>query len=147
MIQQVPGRSRGLRTCELFQSLCQHFSWARRVSSRNQRARPEVLSSNLKVIVSVAQACPTLGDPMDCSPMLLCPWGFSRQEYWSGLPCPPPGDLPNLGIEPASPVLQTDSFLSLLAYMLSHFRLFATPCTVAHQTPLSMGILQARKPS
>ena len=29
--------------------------------------------------------------------------GFSRQEYWSGLPCPPPGDLPDLGIEPASP--------------------------------------------
>ena len=27
---------------------------------------------------------------------------FSRQEYWSGLPCPPPGDLPNLGIEPTS---------------------------------------------
>ena len=33
---------------------------------------------------------------------LLCPWGLSRQEYWSGLPCPPPGDLPNPGIEPAS---------------------------------------------
>ena len=30
--------------------------------------------------------------------------GFSRQEYWSGLPCPPPGDLPDLGIEPKSPV-------------------------------------------
>ena len=29
--------------------------------------------------------------------------GFSSQEYWSGLPCPPPGDLPNSGIEPASP--------------------------------------------
>ena len=28
---------------------------------------------------------------------LLCPWGFSRQEYWSGLPRPPPGDLPNPG--------------------------------------------------
>ena len=28
--------------------------------------------------------------------------GFSRQEYWSGLPCPPPGDLPNEGIETAS---------------------------------------------
>ena len=28
--------------------------------------------------------------------------GFSRQEYWSGLPCPPPEDLPNLGIEPVS---------------------------------------------
>jgi len=38
--------------------------------------------------------------------------GFSRQEYWSGLPCPPPGDLPELGIEPASlmsPALQADS--------------------------------------
>ena len=33
----------------------------------------------------------------------LCPWGFSRQEYWSGLLCPPPGDLPNPGIEPTSP--------------------------------------------
>ena len=40
---------------------------------------------------------------------LLCPWGFSRQEYWSGLPCPPPGDLPNPGIEPRSPTLQVDS--------------------------------------
>ena len=40
---------------------------------------------------------------------LLSPWGFSRQEYWSGLPCPPPGDLPNPGIEPRSPTLQADS--------------------------------------
>ena len=31
---------------------------------------------------------------------LLCPWGFSRQEYWSGLPFPSPGNLPNPGIEP-----------------------------------------------
>ena len=35
--------------------------------------------------------------------------GFPRQEYWSGLPCPPPGDLPNLGIKPRSPALQADS--------------------------------------
>ena len=35
--------------------------------------------------------------------------GFSRQEYWSGLPCPPPGDLPDPGIEPMSPALQVDS--------------------------------------
>ena len=38
--------------------------------------------------------------------------GFSRQEYWSGLPHPPPGDLPNPGIEPRSPALQADSLLS-----------------------------------
>ena len=43
---------------------------------------------------------------------LLCPWGFSRPEYWSGLPCPPPGNLPNPGIEPRSPTLQADSLPS-----------------------------------
>jgi len=41
--------------------------------------------------------------------MLLCPWKFSREEYWSGLPCPPPGDLPNPGIKPRSSALQVDS--------------------------------------
>ena len=38
--------------------------------------------------------------------------GFSRQEHWSGLPCPPPGDLPNPRIEPTSPTLQADSLPS-----------------------------------
>jgi len=46
------------------------------------------------------------------APGLLCPWGFSRQEYWSGLPSPPPEDFPNPGIEPRSPTLQADSLLS-----------------------------------
>ena len=54
--------------------------------------------------------------------LFLTPWtvarqaplfmGFSRQEYWSGLPCPPPGDLPNPGIKPRSPTLQADSLQS-----------------------------------
>ena len=39
------------------------------------------------------------------------PWGFSRQEYWSGLPCPPPGDLFNPGIKLRSPTLQANSLL------------------------------------
>jgi len=38
--------------------------------------------------------------------------GFSRQEYWSGLPFPSPGDLPNPGIEPGSPALQADTLPS-----------------------------------
>ena len=42
---------------------------------------------------------------MDCR-------GFSRQEYWSGLPCPPPGNLPDPGIGPRSPTLQADSLPS-----------------------------------
>jgi len=55
----------------------------------------------------------------DVSQLFVIPWtvarqaplsmGFSRQEYWSGLPRPPPGGLPNPGIEPAFPVLQVDS--------------------------------------
>ena len=38
--------------------------------------------------------------------------GFSRQEYWSGLPLPSPGDLPNPGIKPGSPTLQADALPS-----------------------------------
>ena len=51
-------------------------------------------------------------DPMDCSLPVSSIHGISQQEYWSGLSFPPPGDLPNLGIKPASPVapaLQADS--------------------------------------
>ena len=43
---------------------------------------------------------------------LLCPWGFFMYEYWSGLPCPPPGNLPNPGIEPGSTTKQADFLLS-----------------------------------
>ena len=47
---------------------------------------------------------------MDCSlTRLLCPWRFSRQEYWSGFPFPPPGDLHDPGVEPKSPALQAVS--------------------------------------
>ena len=54
------------------------------------------------VLCLVAQLCLALCDPMNYKPArLLCPWGFSRQEHWSGLPCPPPWDLPNPGIEPS----------------------------------------------
>ena len=58
------------------------------------------------------QSCLTLCDPwiVVCQAPLYME--FSRQEYWSGLPCPPPGDLPSPGIEPTSPWLlhwQTDS--------------------------------------
>ena len=50
------------------------------------------------------QSCPTLCDPADCSPPGSSPllMGFCGQEYWSGLPCPPPGDLANPETEPVS---------------------------------------------
>ena len=75
--------------------------------------------------------------------------GFSRQECWSGLPFPPPGDLSNPGTEPGSPMLQADFLPSEppgkpihICCMLNHSSpvwLFVTQWTVAHQAPLSMG--------
>ena len=54
--------------------------------------------------VKVAQLCPTLCDPMDCSPPGSSGHpGFSRQEHWSGLPCPPPGIFPTQGLNPGLP--------------------------------------------
>ena len=59
---------------------------------------------------------------LSCVQLFVTPWtvayqalpsmGFSRQEYWSGLPFLSPGDLPNPGIEPGSPALQTDALPS-----------------------------------
>ena len=61
--------------------------------------------------VLAIQSSPTLCDPIARqTPLSL---GFSRQEYWSGLPFPSPGDLPDPGIEPRSPALQADSLLSV----------------------------------
>ena len=67
----------------------------------------------------VPQSCLTLFSPVR---LFATPWtvahqaalsmGFSRQEYWSGLPCPPLGSLPNPGMEPRSPAWQVDSLLS-----------------------------------
>ena len=59
---------------------------------------------NACVCSSATQSCATLHDlryySLPGSPVL----GFPRQEYWSALPFPPPGDLPDPGIEPKSPV-------------------------------------------
>ena len=60
----------------------------------------------------VAQSCPTLCDPVDCSPQAPPSMKTSRQEYWSGLPFPSLGDLPDPGIEPMSPALQADALTS-----------------------------------
>ena len=71
------------------------------------------LFKHLRSCCSVAQLCLTLCDPMDYSPPGSSVHGDSPgKNYWSGLPCPPPGDLPNPGIEPMSPALQADSLPS-----------------------------------
>ena len=62
----------------------------RHAAREERRRKPELLSRT------------RLCDPMDFSPPGSLSVGFSRQEYWSGLPFPPPGDLPDPGIEPMS---------------------------------------------
>ena len=58
-----------------------------------------MLKSLFSLCAKLLQLCPTVCDPMDCSPPGSSVHGVLRQEYWSGLPCPPSGDLPNPGVE------------------------------------------------
>ena len=62
----------------------------------------------------VTKSCPSLATPWTAAHQAPLPMGFSRQEYWSGLPFPSPGDLPDPGIKPRSPALQADSLLTEL---------------------------------
>ena len=63
----------------------------------------------LRVRAKLLQSCPTLCNPMGCSLPGSSVHGILQARILSGLPCPPPGDLPDPGIDPASPALQLDS--------------------------------------
>ena len=60
----------------------------------------------------VAQSCPTFAIPWTIAYQAPPSMEFSRQEYWSRLPFPSPGDLPDPGIKPRSPTLQADALPS-----------------------------------
>ena len=64
--------------------------------------------------VLVTQCVQLFATPLTVACQAPLSMGFSRQEYWSGLPFPSPGDLPNPGIAPWSPALQSDSLPSEL---------------------------------
>ena len=59
-----------------------------------------------------AKLCPTLCNPIDCSGPGSLSVVFFREEYWSGLPFPSPGDLPDPGIDQELPALHVDSLPS-----------------------------------
>ena len=63
----------------------------------------------VRVEVLVAQSCPTLCDPMDCSPSGSSVHEILQERILEWVTIPFPGDLPDLGIEPGSPTLQADS--------------------------------------
>ena len=77
----------------------------RRSLQPGREPSPHCAPAHAQGLIHVLLLC----DPMDCSPPSSSVHGLSRQEYWSGLPFPSPGDLPNLGVKPASPALQVDS--------------------------------------
>ena len=69
------------------------------------------------------QSCLTLGNPWTVTHQAPLSMGFSRQEYWGGLPFPPPGHLPDPGIEPkslSSPALAGGFWEALCIYIRSH---------------------------
>ena len=68
--------------------------------------------TNLKVKVKSLSRVQLFATPWIVAYQAPPSMGFSRQEYWSGLPFPSPGDLPDLGIEPGSPAFQADALTS-----------------------------------
>ena len=94
----------------------------------------------------VAQSCPTL-----CDPVASLSMGFSRQEYWSGLPFPFPGDLPDPGIKPGSPALEADALTSeppwkpiLKKGNDKHCSNYHTTALISHTSKVMPQILQVR---
>ena len=74
----------------------------------------------------VAKSCLTLAIPWTVAYQTLLSMEFSKQEHWSGLPFPSPGDLPDPGIELESPALQADSLLTETPgkpYMMSNSKI------------------------
>ena len=65
-----------------------------------------MIHSNSSLVTKLCQTLVTLWTVACQAPLSM---EFSRQEYWSGLPFPSPGDLTDLGIKPRSPALQADS--------------------------------------
>ena len=89
--------------------------------SGGTRVRSSTLVLDIRAC-SVTQSCPPLCDPWPVTLQAPLSMGSFRQGYWSGLPCPPPGDLYNPGIKPSSPVSRA---LQAESLPLSHL---GSPC-------------------
>ena len=91
----------------------------------------------------MSQEVPTSHTQSLATPLSMA---FSRQEYWSGLPLPPPGDFSDPGIGPRLLHWQVDSLPPaphIVVQSLRHVQLFGTPWTAAHQVSLSFTISQS----
>ena len=85
------------------------------VKEESERAGLKLNVKNTKIMTVCVLSQSVVSNslqPMTVALQAPLSWGFSRQEYWSGLPCPPPGDILNPGIEPRSSELQANSLPS-----------------------------------
>ena len=106
----------------LMKSNLSYFSFMDCVLVPDLRTLPKLRCQNLFFLFFlnvlcgglVAKSCLTFATPWTVACQAPLSMGFSRQEYWSGLPILSPGDLPDPGIKPRSPALQTDSLLTEL---------------------------------
>ena len=80
-------------------------------------------------IATLCNFMPTLCNPMDCSQPDSFVQGFSRQDYWSGLPFPSPGHIPKPGIEPMFPALADRFFITEPPGTHTHTQILTCPLT------------------
>ena len=116
-----PASCRGARphTCEPAHSPCPEVGSADSWTAQGWCARPQSWDPGSHCVVSPALLNSLFCLVAQCVRLCVTPWtvahqaplsmGFSRQDYWSGLPFPPQGDLPDPGIKPFFPALQVDS--------------------------------------
>ena len=107
--------------------------------------RPRILSLPLFLLFSHSVVSGSSATPWTVTHQAPLSMGFPRQEYWNGLPLPSPGYHPEPGIKPRSPALRADSLLSAAAAAAKSLQscpTLATPWTVTHQAPLSMGFFR-----
>ena len=99
------------------------LGWIKSFPSANHKCSRRVICSGMRV----CEVASVMSDSVQTHGLLparlLCPWGFARQEYWSALLCPPPGNLPNPGIEPISHVS------CIGRWELDHQRHLGSPCS------------------
>ena len=104
---------------------------------------------------SVTKSCPALWNPVCCSPPAPLSTGLPRQEYWSGLPCPFPGDLPDLGIKPVCPALAGGFFTTeppgkphtfcntnVVSVREENVAVLCVTEVVSHQLPLTAAVVR-----
>ena len=111
-----------------------------------------ILGMSAAAAAKLLQSCPTLCDPIDCILQASSVHGILQEEYCSGLPCPPPGDLPDMGIKLTSltsPALASEFFAisAAAAAAAKSLQSCLTLCDPIDSSPSGSpipGILQAR---